>query len=202
MTNLLFFISLYLFGATCDWLYRFVRSELGKPTPLRPLYKWEKQGRRFLVLVMLAIVFGQELLVAQGLALRPNVSTLSKWILFAALVLWLSLVCYRRMREKAWSWSSYFDQLVVGLPVILVAAFVTALSGNNFEYDIITENGKTYLHTSEQEGWSDHYVHKYEVVNDYLMKAKATDYDIHRLSEHHYNLSYEEKHFSNEDTND
>lgn len=200
MTNLILLFSPYLIGSACGWLYRWVRFKLGKPSPLRPLYKWEKRGRRFWVLVMLAIVLGQDLLATQGLALRPNLNDhISTIFLFSAMI-WLSLVLVRR--AKNWDWGLYLGTVIALLPFTFFIWFLVYLSGNGLEYDIVTENGKTYLHTSEQESWSDHYVHKYEVVNDYLMKARAADYDIHRLSERHYNLSYEENYFANEDTND
>lgn len=200
MTNLILFLSPYLIGSACGWLYRWVRFKLGKPSLLRPLYKWEKQGRRFWVLVMFAIVLGQELLATQGLALRPNLNDhISTIFLFSGMI-WLSLVLVRR--AKNWDWGLYLGTVIALLPFTFFIWFLVYLSGNGLEYDIVTENGKTYLHTSEQESWSDHYVHKYEVVNDYLMKARAADYDIHRLSERHYNFSYEEKYFSKEDTND
>lgn len=199
--NTLFFLFLYAIIKSMDRLYRWVRSKLGKPKPLRPLYHWEKMSRRLLAVILLGIVLGQELLAHQGLALRPSFGSPFKNLFFLAALLWLPLISVKRL-SKQWNWFLYFGLMIAFLPFTFFIWFAVQLSGNNFEYDIVTENGKTYLHTSEQESWSDHYVHKYEVVNDYLMKSGAVDYDIHHLSERHYNMSYEEQRLSTEADHD
>lgn len=197
MTNLILFFTPYLIGSACGWLYRRIRLKLGKPAPLRPLYQWEKIIRRCLVAFMAGIMLVHDVLASQGLALRPNLNTQVTNLVLISVMIWLSLVIVRRL-AKQWHWGSYLGTLMCLLPATFYIWFMVHLFGNHFEYDIVTENGRTYLHTSGQDGWHDHYVHKYAVVNDYLMKSKAADYDIARLSERQYNLSYEEKYFSSE----
>lgn len=172
-----------------DKIYRLWRKRHGKTLLLRPLYPLEKVFRCLFLSYLVLITVFQAILSHHGLSLRPWLSIYTDFLACLSGSLFLSLVLYRRSSSK-WDNALLFSLILcITFPTI----FVWSGTGYQGEHDLVTTNGTTYLYTTEAASWSDHYTHQFEVINDFLMKKEAVDYDINDLAPYIWGQTYEAK---------